>query len=93
MSLLLIVLLLSACNSNSTSSSMNVQLMDDNAHLVTIAGKTKVSDLIDEDRAFLDEFLEKHYNNKETFDSYNDKEKGIVKEAVETIEKIKKAEH
>ncbi|WP_017755266.1 hypothetical protein [Calidifontibacillus oryziterrae] len=87
--LLIIIFILSACSSSTTSSTMNVQLMEDNAHLVTIDGKTQVSDLIDEDREFLDVFLEKHYNDKETFNSYNEKEQAIVLEAVKIIERLK----
>lgn len=89
-SILFISILLTGCSSSSSSSSISAELMDDNARIVNIANRTMISDLSQEDIAFIDEFLSKHYNNKEKFDAYNKKEQKIVLEAVEKIENMKK---
>lgn len=89
MSIVFISIILSGCSSSSSSSNNDADLMNDNAQLINIANRTTFSDLSKDDIAFMDEFLNKHYNNKEQFESYSEKEKQIVLEAVEKIEKIK----
>ena len=88
-SILFIFILLTGCSSSSSSTKINPQLMDDNAMIVSIANRTTISDLSQDDIAFIDEFLNKHYNDKKKFEAYNEKEQNIVLEAVEKIEKMK----
>lgn len=89
-SVLFISILLTGCSSSSSTSNINAELMDDNAKIISIANRTTISDLSKEDIDFMDEFLNKHYNNQEKFNSYSEKEQEIVLETVEKIEKMKK---
>jgi len=82
-------IIVTGCSAN-TSTQIDTELMDDNAQLVKIKDRTTISEPSADDKAFINEFLEKHYNNKEIFNSYNEKEQRIVLEAVEIIDKIKK---
>ncbi|WP_458413681.1 hypothetical protein ACNQFZ_01910 [Schinkia sp. CFF1] len=82
-------ILLTGCSVGSSSKAINTELMDDNAQIINIANRTSFSDLNDDDKAFIDEFLSKYYNDKKKFESYNEKEQKIVLEAVEKIKKMK----
>lgn len=89
LSIVFLFILLTGCSLSSSSSGINAELMDDNAQLVNIVNRTTISDISDDDITFIDEFLNKHYNDKDKFNSYNKKEQKIVLEAVEKIEKMK----
>ncbi len=88
-SIAFIFILLTGCSSSSSSSNINAQLMEDNAKIINIANRTTFSDLSKEDMAFIDQFLNNYFNNKDQFESYSEKEKQIILEAVEKIEKMK----
>lgn len=62
--------------------------MDDNAKIVSIANRTTIMDLNKDDKAFIEEFLNKYYKTRDKFDSYSEKEQKIILEAVEKIEKM-----
>lgn len=90
MSIVFISIILSGCSSSSSSSNNDADLMNDNAQIINIANRTTFSDLSKDDKAFIDEFLNKYYKTRDQFESYSEKEKQIILEAVEKIEKMKK---